>query len=382
MMRFLPLFVSLYLMFCGGCLRPSAKFVAENFEKPRRVAILPNHNYTVDLEAGFAFRALMHQMMKRADYVRLVSLSETDSILNNLGITDGGQLPAIEQLELHRALTADGLIYIDLLEAQQYQLRPFIQQEVKANLKLFRYPAGKIWETEENQTGSSVFGQFSGIDYDLFESGPHPLSGHMEDVLIQSLKSLPGYVDRLFPAVVYSIESGYFYPVGPWNNHRYASGVDQFTGGPSIGLTLEQKFTHTGIGLNFTYTWLSAGQWEDYAGQLGQSLTGNGYFYHIDLLFTIYPWQRLSNLGKIELGLNFIQAGGKETFAGETYDYDFMSWGIGIIAGMEYDYFISDFTALAVKLRFLGAGGVIDYADGTDHAFTGFTFFLGLKQYE
>ncbi len=205
---------------------------------------------------------------------------------------------------------------------------------------------------------------------------------HMEDVLVRSLKSLPGYVDRLFPAVVYSVETGYFYPVGLWNNHRFAPGVEQFTGGPSVGVTFEQKFTSTGVGLNFTYTWLSTGQWKDYAAQLGQQVTGNGYFYHIDFLFTIYPWQRLSNLGKIELGLNYIKAGGKETYNGETYDYDFLNWGIGVIAGMEYDYFISDFTALAVKLRYLHAMGVIDYADGAYHWFTGFTFFVGLKLYE
>lgn len=374
-------FIILVIPLCMACTRPAAKFIAEDFEKPRRVAILPGNNYTVDLEAGFTFRVLMYQMMRRSSYVHLVSLSETDSVLNNLGITDGGQLPTIEQLELCRALKTDGLIYIDFLEAQQYQFKPFLQQELKANMKLFRYPAGKIWEAEYDQTGSSLFGSFSTIDYDLLGSGSHPLTGQMEDVLIYSLKSLPGYVDRLFPAVVLNVETGYFQPLGSWNNHRYAEGVEQFSGGPSIGLSIEQKFTSTGVGLNFTYTWLSTGQWEDYTEKFGQTVSGSGYFYHIDFLFTIYPWQRYSNLGKIELGLNYMKAGGKETYAAETYDYDFLTWGIGVIAGMEYDYFISDFTALGAKLRYTYGIGVIDYADGTYNVFSGLTLFLGLKFY-
>ena len=302
--------------------------------------------------------------------------------MNNLGITDAGQLATIEYEELCRALHADGLMYSDLLEAQQYQLKPFVEQEVRANIKLFRYPAGCVWEAEQEEIGQAFFwGLFSRMRYDFPEVGDHQLVSQMEDILIKSFKTLPGYIDRDFPATIYGIEAGYFIPTGPWNNHPYAEGIAHFSGGPGIGVEIEQKLTSVGYGLGFNYTWLTAGEWEDYVKDKGETVEGSGYFYTIDLLFKIYPWVTRNYLIKLELGLNYLSSGGKETFSGETYNFDFLSWGIGLTAGIEYDHFISEHTALALRARYLNVFEAVDYSDNRKYNLAGFQINLGMKYY-
>ena len=50
-MRFLVLLI-LATILVAGCSRPVAKFIAPDFEAPRRVVVLPSHNYSVDVDAG------------------------------------------------------------------------------------------------------------------------------------------------------------------------------------------------------------------------------------------------------------------------------------------------------------------------------------------
>jgi hypothetical protein len=84
---------------------------------------------------------------------------------------------------------------------------------------------------------------------------------------------------------------------------------------------------------------------------------------------------------KLELGFNYLSSGGKETFNGETYNYDFLSWGIGLTAGIEYDHFISEHTALALRARYLNAFEAVDYSDNRKYNLAGFQINLGMKYY-
>lgn len=158
----LPLTAILFL--CFSC-APPAKFLAPNFEKPERVAILPAINQTTDVAGGIVFRNLLYKKLMDKEYTRVIPNNHVDSLLNLQGITDGGQLVAIKDEELFRVLGVDGLIYLELLECTYQSLGISETRHVKTNLALKLYPGNKIWEDErEIKEGKSIFQTiFSGI---------------------------------------------------------------------------------------------------------------------------------------------------------------------------------------------------------------------------
>jgi hypothetical protein len=191
---------------------PSAKFVAPDYSRPKKIAILPTVNHTNDVEGGIVIRNLLFVKLHKKKYAELLSNTVVDSLLNEEGITDGGQLSMIAREELAEILTVDGLLYIDLLECTCTTLVPGEGGTVKANFKLYAPPSKLIWEDEREEvqkfdnssSGSSgnlladMVGQFiaeaasklivQATSAWLFD---HELKQEMEKLIKKSLKTLP-----------------------------------------------------------------------------------------------------------------------------------------------------------------------------------------------
>jgi hypothetical protein len=189
---------------CG----PSAKFMAPDYSRPQKVALLPTINQTNDVKGGIVFRNLLYKKLKKKKYANLQEISWTDATLNQAGITDGGQLPTLDPTELLEMLGVDGIIYIELVKCENTPLNLFESGKVKANFKLYIPPAKLIWEDEREQKakshsaklgqGLSKFFKSYGekVSEDLKEQAAeawlkdHELKDEMEKLIKKSLKTL------------------------------------------------------------------------------------------------------------------------------------------------------------------------------------------------
>lgn len=146
-----------WLLFCPAC-QPQAKFLAPDYIKPDRVAILPTINHTTDVKGGIVIRHLLYEEMEDKDEFRLIPPDLIDSLLNLEGITDGGQLTTMPDSAMQRILSADGLLYLDLLECQFSTIGISSTRIVKVNFKLYTADHHLLWEDErEVDKGKSVF---------------------------------------------------------------------------------------------------------------------------------------------------------------------------------------------------------------------------------
>jgi hypothetical protein len=194
-----------FFLFCG----PSAKFISPDYSRPQKVAILPTINHTVDVEGATVFRNIFFVKLYRKKYAELLKNTQIDSILNEAGITDGGQLGSITQQDLVMLLKADGLFYIDLLECTTTPFEPGKYGTVKANIKLFSPADQLIWEDEQEVEKTMDSDSKSGFLADLMgdylaevtkklvmeaASGwlfDHELKNEMDKLIDKTLKTLP-----------------------------------------------------------------------------------------------------------------------------------------------------------------------------------------------
>jgi hypothetical protein len=360
------------LLFLSSCitfpsLPPDAKYIDTDYKKPKKIAVLPMNNQTVDTEAPPIFRELLFRYLNRTDYAIISPNNKVDSLLNEEGITDAGQLPAIQNEELFKIFNVDGIIYNDLLDCEIFAVPPFSNPRIKANLKLVTPPSKMQWESELLET-ASLGGLFSGLwtraAYTLSGVEDHPLMSQMDDIIINSLKSIPDYIDRQFPAVIYGFEIGYLPLQGSWYKHRYAPNVNQFNGGPEFAVNIEMKGGFFGFGLKGGYGIWGLGEWEKYANSKGDKIKASASCWHIDTMIKLYPYVQKWNIVKLELGINYFQANGKESYDGRTYEYDFLKWGIGMFFGIEYNHFLDKHIALSLQARYMNIADAIEYADG------------------
>lgn len=373
MLKYLNLMLLFFIFGCWSIpsLPPDPKFIAEDYKKPSRIAVLPMNNQTVDTEAPPIFREILFRYLNRTDYAIISPTIEVDSLLNEEGITDAGQLSAINNEELFKIFNVDGLIYNDLLDCEIFALPPFSNPRIKVNLKLVTPPAKKQWESELLES-TGVGGLFSGIwtraAYGIAGLDDHPLMAQMDDIIIKSLKGIPDYIDRDFPAIIFGFEAGYLPFTGSWHEHRYADGINQFNGGPEFAFNFEVKGGFFGYGFKAGYGIWNLYEWEDYAKSKGDKIDASASYFHIDYMLKMYPYTQKWNIVKLELGLNYFQADGQETYNGLNYDYDFLKWGIGLFFGIEYNHFFNKHVAWSLQARYLGVSNAIEYADGeTSH---------------
>jgi hypothetical protein len=180
---------------------------------PEKIAILPTINQTTDVTGGIVFRNLFYLGLQEEYSAYFIPIQIVDTLLNEEGITEGGQLAAIENQELFQILDADGLLFIELLACDYQTLGISETRRVKAHFILKTFPNESCWDFEyEVDEGKSAIDSFLGLLQDsksvlkdtaedfgkqIAHKGgrmwllEHPLKPEMDKVIEEAIDDLP-----------------------------------------------------------------------------------------------------------------------------------------------------------------------------------------------
>mgnify|MGYP004002507965 FL=1 len=194
------LIISTIILLLSGCAGNKSPFlyIAPEFNTVLSIAVLPFENHTTDLDVGEMSRLFMTLGLKEKGY-NVLSLDETDLFLQRLGITDGGQLPSVEFEKLIKLLDTETLLYGELLNAEYSTKGISIEKKVTISCKIVKN--GKIIWKNQVTSKTKTYGNISAIPEQLinktFEKAfknyaGHPLEMHVERVINDLQKSLPG----------------------------------------------------------------------------------------------------------------------------------------------------------------------------------------------
>ncbi len=145
MRKRVPIFfviLTLYLLHCS----PNAQFISRHYSRPHTLAILPTINHTSDVNGAIVFRNLLYVYLAQKNYSSLLSNTVVDSLLNQAGITAGGQLKTISIKELFQMLQVDGLLFVELQECNYLTIGLLERRTVRAHLWLILPPERLVWE--------------------------------------------------------------------------------------------------------------------------------------------------------------------------------------------------------------------------------------------
>ena len=204
----LALVIICQILFLNSCMRQRA-----HFTMPERIAILPTINQTTDVLGGLVFRYILYEALEENYQTNFIPVMYVDTLLNEEGITDGGQLTAIENKELYQILDSDGLFFIELNSCDYKTIGISETRRVGARFMLIGIPSDTLWRFEyEVDEGKSVFDTFIQILGDpkgaakktVGDFGEqvaikgarmwildHPLKPEMESVINETIDSLP-----------------------------------------------------------------------------------------------------------------------------------------------------------------------------------------------
>jgi len=132
------LFILLLLVGCG----PKKDFIlkATPSKSPAKLAILPVNNLTNDVAGGFIFRKVLYNHLIEANKrYSIQNLEKTEKLLNEAGITDGGQLRFLRPIEIAEILGVDGLLFIDVNELSFLTYPYYHTRSVKATFYLYNF---------------------------------------------------------------------------------------------------------------------------------------------------------------------------------------------------------------------------------------------------
>jgi len=191
----------------------SCKPQRARFDMPQQIAVLPTINQTTDVLGGIVFRNIFYLELEEEYSPYLIPLEIVDTLLNEEGITQGGQLAAVENTDLFKILKADGLLFTELLACDYQTLGISETRRVKVHFTLITPPEEKRWDFEyEVDEGKSVVDTFLGLLGDpksvlkdtaedfgrqLAHKGgrmwllKHPLKPEMDKVIEEAIDDLP-----------------------------------------------------------------------------------------------------------------------------------------------------------------------------------------------
>ncbi len=177
----------------------------------------------------------------------------------------------------------------------------------------------------------------------------------------------------------FGIDIGYFLPVGVWQEHRYAEGVNQFQGDIKISAEIDQKIFGLRMGLICGYSRLNLSDWEDYAKYKGDIIDASASITEFELLLK-YPALKLSTSWiNVDLGVGYFLMKGHEVFDAYSYDYNFFASRVGIITGIEYKQLIFNDIALVVIVKGIFVIDGVQYADGLNRDVMGVPMTIGIR---
>lgn len=140
------IFLALLVLF-GGCSFKSK--MLDRGRNPVLLAVMPFENMSNDVAGAEVCRQKVYEALVKQDY-RVLEIEKTDAILRGLGVTDGGQLKAVEMEKLALGLKTD--IFVmgtveEYFQGASLEVVPFglcFKRHVKFNVVVKNVLNGKI----------------------------------------------------------------------------------------------------------------------------------------------------------------------------------------------------------------------------------------------
>jgi hypothetical protein len=198
-MRYLQILILIFaVVFISGC-ASTRGFKADSFVSPLPVAVLPVNNMSNDLKSASMFRELFKNSLQDLGY-SVAKNCDVDYLLQQNGLTDGGQLTNIPPEKLCSMLGVDAVFIGNLEKASQVTTGVYNKKQVKADMKLYR-KSDLLWadtaEASEKDFGldSKAIGEAfvkRVADKALAKFNGHPLLILTEQMVLDLQKKLPG----------------------------------------------------------------------------------------------------------------------------------------------------------------------------------------------
>ncbi len=192
--------VALILLFTG-CAGHQVIFNNQDFTKPLKVAVLPFANETNDIPAGELFRLLFELGLKEKGF-KVMDQNKVDKKLQEIGITDGGQLTAVKQKDLMKALGTKSLVYGTLKKCNYVTTGLFKKKEATGNVQVY-HNGEKFFEDERTLSQKefrldptkAIKEQMTDKFFEkaLAKYKGHPFYIHIESVVYQLQDKMPGH---------------------------------------------------------------------------------------------------------------------------------------------------------------------------------------------
>ena len=124
-------------IFLVSCASTHGGYKVDSFQSPLPVAVLPVNNMSNDLKAALMFRELFKNSLQDLGYA-VAKNGDVDYLLQQNGLTDGGQLTNIPPERLCQMLGVDAVFIGNLEKAGQLTTGIYNKKQVRATMKLFR----------------------------------------------------------------------------------------------------------------------------------------------------------------------------------------------------------------------------------------------------
>lgn len=151
----------LAFFFLAGCMglrgKSKARYIQPEFKAPDIVGMLPADNHSNDLRADNTVQKVMAGVLISLGYLPLFSPAQTQS-LQELGLTDGGQLKAFKSPQLASALGADSLFHTTIAGFNDLNAGVYMNRSVDLEMALTDTVGEKLWEVEAHSTNRMVQG--------------------------------------------------------------------------------------------------------------------------------------------------------------------------------------------------------------------------------
>jgi hypothetical protein len=192
-----------FLAIVAGCATPP-KFLDREW-KPGRIAVLPFTNDSVDVSIEKFSRELMFETLMKRNFI-VLDMAAIDRKLDELGITEAGQLTAVTLEELKDAIPADCFLFGHVIEAKRVMLGVYYEKKFKAEFKIVdKYSLKTVFEDENMDQYSRVVLDPKGLletaakefavefTSDLVRKmlNSHPLYEQMEKVIRETVAKIP-----------------------------------------------------------------------------------------------------------------------------------------------------------------------------------------------
>ena len=195
----LLLVLSVALILLSSCMTPTFEWV------PQRIAILPFSNESADVAVQQFARVYLYDRISRMNKHQLVPLDQVDAALNDLGITEGGQLPTVTVQEISEKIGADGIIYGNVITAKHVMLGVYYNKEFACRYSMLRGSDGEVfWDETEEESEKKIVLNPKDI---IATAATQMVKEVATDAILKAMRSHPLYqqIEKVTTKVVWTL---------------------------------------------------------------------------------------------------------------------------------------------------------------------------------